>query len=107
MYPLNGYIIQDYLFDYVFTEERLVEVKELYLNFLFEKWNNSNEPQSYLTNVGGSAAVFNTFRKYIFFQYILLSSIPKGKKYLDQLFNRNTYESIQEELDGRSKDYAG
>lgn len=101
MYPLNGCIIQDCLFNYVFTEKQLVEVKELYLNFLFEKWNDSNEPHSYLTNVGGTASVFNTFRRFLLFQYSLLSSIPKGKKYIDQLFMNNTYMTIQNELDIR------
>lgn len=101
MYPLNGTLIQDKMFHYVFCTEELCQVKELFLDFLYDKWNDLGEPHSYLSNIGGTAAVDNTFRKFIYFQYSLLSSSPGGQRIIQKLLENTTYKSIQHGLDER------
>ena len=101
MYPLSGNVIQETMFRYVFEEKHLAQVRELYLDFLFEKWNDSEEPQSFLSIIGGKAADENTFKKFLFFQYKLLASSPNGERIIETLIRNATYKTIRQELDER------
>lgn len=102
MYPLSGNIIQKTLFHYVFEQDNLTQVKEAYLDFLFNKWNASEEPHSYLSNIGGNAATQNTFKKFLLFQHELLAYYGK-KHIIGTLSNNTTYNTIREELDIRGE----
>ena len=107
MYPLQGNIIQAEMFRLIFSDEHLIQVKELFIEYLLDKWDNTDQTHTYLTRYGGDAAVRNTFRDYISFQYDLLTSKDNGNKIILTLSDNTTYTTIQHELDERSKSHAG
>ena len=49
MYPLNGESIQREMFEFVFGEENLIQVRDLFLDYLSEKWLQENALHTYLT----------------------------------------------------------
>ena len=101
MYPLSGNIIQETMFRYVFEEKHLTQVREVYLDFLFEKWNATEDPHTYLSSIGGRVADENTFKRFLLFQYKLLASSTKGDRIIETLFRNTTYKKIQQELNER------
>lgn len=106
MYPLCGLKIQKEMFELVFFEEKLEQVKEVFLNYLAEKWGETESTGSYLSCNGGNAATRNTFRKFIRFQYDVLSQSPKGEIIISKLLANVTYGEIQKGLDERGEKYA-
>lgn len=101
MYPLCGLKIQKEMFELVFFEDNLAQVKVAFLNYLAEKWRETESTGSYLSCNGGNAATRNTFRKFIRFQYAVLSQSPKGESIIPKLLANETYGEIQKGLDER------
>ena len=101
MYPLQGVSIQRELFNYVFHEEHLAQVRTLFLDYISEKWTKENYLSTYLTNNSGKSATFNTFRCFVSFQYELLDRSDKGRRIISNLLRNTTYDVIQNEIDGR------
>lgn len=101
MYPIKGDTIQKEMFNFVFGEKHLTQVRDLFLDYIFEKWAKENNLRTYLTQNAGESAKFNTFRFFISFQYELLDRSTKGRRIISELFRNTTYDDIQNELDGR------
>lgn len=106
MYPLQGSIIQNEMFRLVFSYPHLVDVKNTFIEYLLDKWRCTDATHSYLSSCGGDAAINNTFRKYISFQYDLLTANNNGKKIIHALSDNTTYITIQHELNERSELFA-
>lgn len=101
MYPLKGDYIQKEMFDFVFGEKHLTQVRDLFLDYISEKWADEDRLHTCLTQNSGKAAKSNTFRIFISFQYELLDRSAKGKRMISKLLENTTYDDIQNELDGR------
>lgn len=99
MYPLSGERIQNELFNYVFSENNLTDVKDVFIRYLLNKWNNLDDNKSHLTSYSGKAARENTFIKFMAFQYTLLTLKPIGDDILKKLRANATYDVIQTKLD--------
>lgn len=106
-FPINGVSIQNMIFRYVFTEAEMKTLKNAYLNYVYAKWLNDPRPNTFLSSEGNESAVENTFSWFLDFQDELLSSSPKGIGIRQKLFENNTYQVIQHEMDKRSGGSAG
>lgn len=105
MYPLNGDSIQKEMFDFVFGKENLIQVRDLFLDYISEKWAQEKYLHSYLTQNSGDSAKINTFRIFISFQYELLYQSAKGRRIIVKLSENTTYDVIQNELDGKGESF--
>ena len=99
MYPLSGNDIQNEMFDFVFNNASLEQVKEKYLDYIYSKWMLENNTRSFFTSEGGEKATENAYIKFLDFQYKLLSQ--KGKHILKDLSANNTYELLQNQIEER------
>ncbi len=99
MYPKNGKVIQQVMFDYVFTNEHLKLVKKLFLDYLYQNW--LDKINDYCTADVGTKATENVFEKYLEFQFQLLSVDTRNDDYLDELRESPVYGDIQEDMEAR------
>lgn len=101
MYPLNGDTIQKEMFIFVFGQEQLTQVREIFFDYVSQKWGIEHPLRTYLFKNGGGNAVDNAFRMFISFQYELLSLSSQGQRIIRELSGNPTYKTIQSELEKR------
>lgn len=100
MYPTKGVLIQDEMFQLVFYKKELEQVKNVFLEYLYDKIRMLDTDCHYLDKVSGERAANSVFRNFISFQYHLLSG-PSGKWEVLRELEVDTYKDIQQALNGR------
>lgn len=94
MYPLKGSIIQNEMFRIVFYTREMELVKNAFLDYLYDKFRITDTHLGYLESVSGNGAANYLFRKFISFQFQLLSS-QAGNYTLLRDLEVETYKEIQ------------
>ena len=100
MYPIKGSLIQDEMFQFVFYNKELKQVKVVFLDYLYKKMQKIDPNCGYLDRISGNGAANYVFRTFISFQYHLLSG-PAGKFELLRALEVNTYTEIQQNFNER------
>lgn len=100
MYPIKGSFVQNEMFRRVFYTKELEQVKNVFLDYFYDKIRMIDPDCSYLDVVSGEGAVKFVFRTFISFQFPLLSC-PRGNLVLLRELEVDTYKEIQQVLNER------
>lgn len=100
MYPIKGSLVQNEMFRLVFYTKELEQVKNVFLDYFYDKIRTIDPAFSYLDRVSGNRAAKFVFRTFISFQFPLLSG-PRGNFALLRELEVDTYKEIQRVLNER------
>lgn len=100
MYPIKGSLVQSEMFRLVFYTKELEQVKNVFLDYFYDKIRTIDSAFSYLDRVSGKGAAKFVFRTFISFQFPLLSG-PRGNLALLRELEVDTYKEIQQFLNER------